>query len=1399
MFTMAMSRASVWRSVRRSACGLAMIALAAAPALGADYTWTSATTGGQWSGTTNWTPNSPAGGPQPADTATLNTTASGTTRSVTIPSGASSGVTTLTITQTNSGTNELVISKGGFTVTNPLSLGASNGGVTRFYVSPPSTGATTVTFTNGVTLNGGGVLSLGHVNPSGTNAAFGSTVAGNVSIGGGSLIAEQYVKSGSATTTNFVSQITGSLSMTSGTVQIVNVSGTSDRRLTVTQGLAITGGAVNASVAGAGIQWYGLESGTFSPTSMTSDNITLTLYGSGDQSLTFNQPLKLFLRAYGTKTLSGGTFKSMDLADGGTTAGQGTTLKLGSNLAVASGGSLPGSTSTGASVDASSRIDLGIDAQTYTLDLSTVSGTFTPNSSFNFGTGTTTYWTFSGSGGRIAANAFNFNTGTAGGGTTAVATSVGPGLVLEARGGNGSVNNLSLGSGTGAIDASSVFRYAGSAAFATPATLTSTRSIGDLEVTSGVLSVLSLAGQRNIRVNGGTLLVSGTSFNGGIAPVSSGSFSVANGATLAVGNSVADAAVQGALASGTFAAGGLFGFETSAGNRAYGNAVNGSMGIAKLGANTLTLSASSGYTGGTQVNAGTMNYGDVNALGSGAVSFTSNATLQAGVSGTLANAIAGAATMTFDTQANNTVLTGVIGGAGNLVKTGAGTLTAAATNDFTGSIQVGGGTLELQNGFSGTNNYIGVASTANTNATLNISGGTTILNGQYGFAVSSGAGTQTGTVNQTGGVVSITGTNTYGISLGYSANSTGVYNLQSGTLQAYANGAIGLQVAGQNAASGTFTMTGGKLAMTTASGGLNGDAVLQIGRYDNAAIHNNTALFSQSGGVANVGVLSMGGATTTGTAGTIFSGTGGTHSVVLTGGTFTANRFDRLAEGSGNVDTIRIGGSADVTLPAFPTVRGAGATATVYFNGGVLRPSAASATYMGGLTNAFIQAGGATLDVPTGSDITISQALLADGTSAGGGLTKSGAGTLTLAGANSYTGATTVSGGTLALGASNVLPSSSAVSLAGGALAVGGYTNTIGSLATSGNATINISITGGSAGSLTTGDLNFGGGTNTLALSLTSATAGIYNVLTYTGNKTGSFTATGAGPNYTVLNGSGSNGVIAVQRKADLGTVLATAANTTIITGGSTAISYTVANLTPTGGAALAFASSSGANVAGTSNGTAGANATSGTVSGLYFTGTGIGFSQAAAFTVQDPNAITTTGTGNVSVTVLDHATSSLAATLLTGTSISLGTYNYATNSWESGNGTGLFSIYNIQSAYGANLTAALSLDGVSGGGLGYSTTLASYANIAGGTSAQYAVNFDPTTAGLSLASGTQSATFLLAMWDQTGLQGGLASNTLSVTATVVMVPEPGALALAGMGAAVVIWTGLRRRRSTAC
>jgi autotransporter-associated beta strand protein len=155
------------------------------------------------------------------------------------------------------------------------------------------------------------------------------------------------------------------------------------------------------------------------------------------------------------------------------------------------------------------------------------------------------------------------------------------------------------------------------------------------------------------------------------------------------------------------------------------------------------------------------------------------------------------------------------------------------------------------------------------------------------------------------------------------------------------------------------------------------------------------------------------------------NGKNSTATVSITGGTFSATTFSGLSRGNDVNSTLTIGGDAVVTLPAFPSARGMNSTATLNFDGGILKPSASSASYLGGLTHAFIHNGGATFDT-NNFNITVSQSLLTDSTSTGGGLTKQGSGILTLSGTNTYTGATLVSGGVLSVNGS----------IAGGAVTV---------------------------------------------------------------------------------------------------------------------------------------------------------------------------------------------------------------------------------------------------------------------------------------------------------------------------------------------------------------------------
>ncbi len=145
-----------------------------------------------------------------------------------------------------------------------------------------------------------------------------------------------------------------------------------------------------------------------------------------------------------------------------------------------------------------------------------------------------------------------------------------------------------------------------------------------------------------VKIGANTLTLSGTNtytgntiVSAGILSVSStsalpgwdtnGRFSVASGAMLAVGNSFSDADVVTMRATTNFAAGSGFGFDTSAGDRIYSGDLTGAMGVAKVGANTLTLTGTTSYTGGTAISGGTLKL--VSALTTGALTMTNAAIL----------------------------------------------------------------------------------------------------------------------------------------------------------------------------------------------------------------------------------------------------------------------------------------------------------------------------------------------------------------------------------------------------------------------------------------------------------------------------------------------------------------------------------------------------------------------------------------------------------------------------------------------------------------------------------------------------------------------------------------------------------------------------------------------------
>jgi autotransporter-associated beta strand protein len=184
-----------------------------------------------------------------------------------------------------------------------------------------------------------------------------------------------------------------------------------------------------------------------------------------------------------------------------------------------------------------------------------------------------------------------------------------------------------------------------------------------------------------------------------------------------------------------------------------GAIVNGSgtTSLTKAGTGTWTLSGVNAYTGGTSLNAGTLQLGNASGLGSsGTISF-GGGTLQygAGITTDLSSRFSSAASQAYniDTNGNNVALASALtSSGGSLTKTGTGTLTLSSANAYTGATTVSAGTLALGASAS-------LASTSiNNNSTFDVSA----VSGGYHLTTGktlSGNGVYTGAVTIDSGAI----------------------------------------------------------------------------------------------------------------------------------------------------------------------------------------------------------------------------------------------------------------------------------------------------------------------------------------------------------------------------------------------------------------------------------------------------------------------------------------------------------------------------------------------------------------------------------------------------------------------------------------------------------------------
>jgi outer membrane autotransporter protein len=380
-------------------------------------------------------------------------------------------------------------------------------------------------------------------------------------------------------------------------------------------------------------------------------------------------------------------------------------------------------------------------------------------------------------------------------------------------------------------------------------------------------------------------------------------------------------------------------------------------------------------------------------------------------------------------------------GANGITKTGAGLLGLAVPNSYTGNTIITAGIVT----FVGANATLG--STANS---VTVNGATAVL--------SLNATTQT----QNGGVL-LDGGGTIG---GGTLSSSGTFDLRSGLVDTTLAGSGGVvkSTAGtvtfyrSNTYTGNTLITAGTLVLVNAGH-------VMMGNTANSTTLNGASAALDLGGTAQIqnggvslqdGTIQNGTLSSTGTfdlrSGTVSASLAGTGGVTkTTAGTVTLSGANSYSGG-----TVISDGTLQVTNNS------AVSAGTVTLDGGSFQAGAQglnfSNTFKLNPTGGFVDTNGNTL---------IISGNMVDGSGAGG-FTKVGAGVLTLSGASTYTGPTQISAGSVRAGGAGAFAATSAFNLAAGtALDLNGFSQTIGSLAGSGNVTFG-------SGTLTTGGNNAG-------------------------------------------------------------------------------------------------------------------------------------------------------------------------------------------------------------------------------------------------------------------------------------------------------------------------------------